>query len=81
MLREIAWNRGLPIDLAEGALGQLSNGREASEANDAQINIPDQHNFESEGEVKESTLRRTIEGRTRLCAASYELFTGSEMRL
>jgi hypothetical protein len=47
---------------------RLANTRMAAKLqkrNDAQINIPDQHNFESEGEVKESTLRRTIEGRTR----------------
>ena len=41
----------------------LQRLRRFLEANSARISTPDWRNFESEGEVIESGLRRTIEGR------------------
>ena len=41
----------------------LQRLRKFLEANEARISIPDDRNFETEGEAIESGLRRTIEGR------------------
>ena len=45
------------------AWATLQRLRKFLEANGARISIPDDRNFESEGEAIESGLRRTIEGR------------------
>jgi hypothetical protein len=45
------------------AWATLQRLRKFLEANGARINIPDDRNFETEGEAIESGLRRTVEGR------------------
>src|SRR4029077_371900 len=45
------------------AWATLQRLRKFLEANGARINVPNDRNFETEGEAIESGLRRTIEGR------------------
>jgi len=53
-----------PIDGAGKLLGQrFKRLRKFLEANGARIGIPEDRNFETEGEAIESGLRRTVEGR------------------
>jgi hypothetical protein len=47
----------------ENCLGDASTAAQVLEANGARIVVPEERNFETEGEAIESALRRTIEGR------------------
>jgi hypothetical protein len=49
----------------------LQRLRKFLEANGARIRIPDDRNFETEGEAIESGLRRTVEGRDMVMRSSY----------
>ena len=63
------------------ARAMLQRLRKFLEANGARISVPDDRNFESEGEAIESGLRRTTRGATPLCAALFERLSDSETPL
>ena len=58
------WTNSKPIDAAGGtAWATLQRLRKFLEANGARISIPEERNFETEGEAIESGLCRSVEGR------------------
>jgi hypothetical protein len=59
------------------AWATLQRLRKFLEANGANIKVPDDRNFESEGEAIESGLKRTIEGRDIVMRSLIQLSTGS----
>ena len=65
----------------KSAWATLQRLRKFLEATGSRISIPEDRSFETEGDVIESGLKRTIARQDAVSAVSSELFTGSEMPL